>query len=153
MVTWEPKHVIQYAKTTGRVTLALDKPKPAVKPGRIGPARQGYNRKVVEAFFLYAALVPQFEYVFHVSRQWRFDLAWPWAKVALEVQGGIWTRGRHVRGVALKREWEKLNAAAILGWKILYCEPKDLCTQDTLQMVRAAVDYATLPAHRVPGTS
>lgn len=69
---------------------------------------------------------PVAEYKFHPTRKWRFDYAWPERLLALEVQGGIWTSGRHVRGAALKKEWEKLNEAATLGWRVIYCEPQDL---------------------------
>lgn len=138
MVTWEPKHLIQYAKAKN---LPLPKATPAPKTfPRKTIARQGYSRKVVGAFFATEGIVPVFECRFHADRRWKFDLAWPWAKLALECQGGIWIRGRHVRGAALKREWEKLNTAAALGWRILYCEPKDLCTRETLRLVQVALD-------------
>lgn len=60
-------------------------------------------------------------------------------KLALEVQGGIFIQGRHNRGAALLKEWEKLNAAAILGWRILFCQPQDLCMKDTVEMIRKAL--------------
>lgn len=83
---------------------------------------------------------PVSEHRFHELRKWRFDFAWLKQRVALEVQGGIWTAGRHSRGAALLKEWEKLNAAAKMGWRILYCQPKDLCMVDTIATVRDALD-------------
>jgi hypothetical protein len=38
------------------------------------------------------------EYRFAPPRRWRFDLAWPSLRLALEIEGGTWTGGRHVRG-------------------------------------------------------
>lgn len=87
---------------------------------------------------------PLCEYRFHPVRKWRFDFAWPDAKVALEVQGGIWFGGRHTRGAALIKEWEKLNTAASLGWRILYCQPSDLSTRRAgplLEMLRTAINH------------
>src|SRR5262245_20400337 len=75
------------------------------------------------------------ELQFSPPRKWRFDYAWPEQKVALEVQGGIWTRGRHVRGAALLREYDKLNAAAIAGWRVLFTTPERLMTDGILQMM------------------
>lgn len=99
------------------------------------------NPDFVRAFFMQAhgVLVPTLEYRFHPTRKWRFDLAWVGDKLALECQGGIWSRGRHVRGAALLKEWEKLNTAAIMGWRILYCQPRDLLTTKTADMVWAAL--------------
>jgi hypothetical protein len=70
--------------------------------------------------------MPEAEVRFAPPRRWRFDFAWIDEKVALEIQGGVFTHGRHTRGGALLKEHEKLNAAAAAGWKVLYCTPKNL---------------------------
>ena len=70
--------------------------------------------------------IPAPELRFHPTRKWRFDFAFPEQKVALEVQGGVWTNGRHTRGAALLKEHEKLGHAAALGWRVLFCTPADL---------------------------
>ena len=58
------------------------------------------------------------EFKFHPVRKWRFDFAL--AKgVAVEVDGGIWIAGRHVRGKGVEEDMEKLNSAALLGWRVL----------------------------------
>lgn len=99
------------------------------------------NPKIVRAFFVQSGLpVPAEEHVFHPERKWRFDLAWPAHKLALEVQGGIWTRGRHNRGAALLREWEKLNEAAALGWRLIYCQPLDLCRTSTVNLIKRCLN-------------
>jgi very-short-patch-repair endonuclease len=59
------------------------------------------------------------ELKFHPVRKWRFDFAIPSARVAVEVNGGVWTAGRHSRGSGLLKEYEKMRAAAILGWRVL----------------------------------
>jgi len=82
---------------------------------------------------------PVEEHRFHPKRKWRFDFSWPDNRVALEVQGGIWGGGRHSRGAAMLKEWEKLNTAATLGWRILYCQPCDLCMSDTLETIKEAL--------------
>jgi hypothetical protein len=72
--------------------------------------------------------MPVFEFRFASPRRWRFDVAWPLLPrpVALEVQGGLFVRGRHVRGAALLKEHEKLNAAARYGYRVLFCTPKTI---------------------------
>ena len=59
------------------------------------------------------------EYRFHRSRQWRFDLAWPHLRLAVEVEGGIWTGGRHTSPTGFEADCEKYNEAAILGWRVI----------------------------------
>lgn len=99
-----------------------------------------YNPKVVTAFFkTFQIPEPFYEHHFHPERRWRFDLSWPHNKVAVEVDGGIWIRGGHNRGAQMKKDWEKRNAAAALGWRILYFEPEDLCTTDTAKMIYLAL--------------
>ena len=62
---------------------------------------------------------PVLEHQFHEVRKWRFDLAWIEDKVALEIEGGIWTNGRHSRGKGMEADMEKYNEAQLLGWTVL----------------------------------
>jgi very-short-patch-repair endonuclease len=66
------------------------------------------------------------EYYFAKPRRWRFDAAWPDQFVAVEMEGGIWSRGRHTRGVGVRRDMEKYNTAARLGWCVLRFATNDL---------------------------
>ena len=98
-----------------------------------------YNPQIVSLFLRECGLpTPQFEFRFHAERKWRFDLAWPRAMnpVALEVEGGIWIAGGHNRGAQMKKDWEKRNTAAAMGWRILYVEPRDLLTTQTAQLIK-----------------
>lgn len=80
---------------------------------------------------------PAAETRFHPLRRWRFDYAWPAHMLALEVEGGIWTQGRHTRGAGALADLEKYSEAAIAGWRILYCTPKDLGTVGLDRVARA----------------
>jgi hypothetical protein len=79
------------------------------------------------------------EYRFCPPRRWRFDYAWPDHRIAIESQGGLFTGGRHVRGAALLREHEKLNAAAAAGWRIIFRTPGNLYTPETIDLLRSAL--------------
>jgi very-short-patch-repair endonuclease len=59
------------------------------------------------------------EYRFHPKRRWRFDFAWPGAMIAVECNGGTWGNGRHNNPTTIGNDYEKLNAAALLGWRVL----------------------------------
>jgi very-short-patch-repair endonuclease len=54
-----------------------------------------------------------------IKRRWRFDLAWPAAMLAVEVDGGTWSGGRHVTGRGFEGDCEKLNTATLMGWRVL----------------------------------
>jgi very-short-patch-repair endonuclease len=54
-----------------------------------------------------------------IKRRWRFDLAWPALLLAVEVDGGTWSGGRHVRGRGYEGDCEKLNTATLMGWRVL----------------------------------
>lgn len=64
---------------------------------------------------------PTVEYRFaaQIGRKWAFDLAWPDHKVAVELQGGNWTGGRHTRGQGFENDCEKFSTAAVMGWRVL----------------------------------
>ena len=117
--------------------------------------KQKHNPALVTAFFAsYGIPKPEFEFRFHSTRKWRFDIAWPMDEykhtthleqphvprpVYLEVQGGIWIRGGHNRGAQMVKDWEKYNMATELGWRPLFCQPEDLMKQKTAEMIRRAL--------------
>jgi hypothetical protein len=117
-----------------------------------------HNPRVVEAFWdAHGIPHPTPEFKFHPDRKWRFDYAWEFncgpalglddgdimiPFIALEVQGGVFVQGRHSRGAAMLKEWEKLNAAAELGWRVIYCQPKDLLTTANANLIKRCLGIA-----------
>jgi very-short-patch-repair endonuclease len=72
----------------------------------------------------------QSEYRFHNTRKWRFDFACSTRKLAIEIDGGIWSGGRHSGGIGQIKDMEKLNTAAILGWRVLRFTPQQTQTKE-----------------------
>ena len=80
-----------------------------------------------------------------LGRRFRWDFAWPnpptvgeltSGGVAVEVQGGIWTRGRHSRGGRAQiAESDKMNIAALLGWRVVFLTTAHL-TENPLRSIR-----------------
>lgn len=79
---------------------------------------------------------PEAEYRFHDTRKWRFDFAFPRHKVAIEIEGGVWTKGRHTRGSGFVKDMEKYNEATRLGWRILRFTPSDLGKSTTFETIK-----------------
>lgn len=62
---------------------------------------------------------PEREARFHPTRRWRFDFLWRCWMLAVECEGGVYSRGRHVRPGGFRKDAEKYNAAAMLGYRVL----------------------------------
>lgn len=71
------------------------------------------------------------EYRFHPTRKWRFDFAHPEKMIGIEIEGGVFSKGRHTRGMGYIKDCEKYNSAIILGWRVLRYTP-----QQTAEMLR-----------------
>jgi hypothetical protein len=69
---------------------------------------------------------PQPEFQFHPTRGWRADYCWQAQKIIIEIDGGVWTGGRHVRGQGFIEDQRKLNAATLLGYRVLRYTPDRL---------------------------
>ena len=70
--------------------------------------------------------IPTREYHFHPVRKWRFDIAWPDIKLAVELHGAVFAAGRHTRGAGMRGDCEKMNSAIFLGWSVLVYTSLDL---------------------------
>lgn len=85
---------------------------------------------------------PQTEFKFDPKRKWRFDyLFGGW--LALEVEGGAWTNGRHNRGSGFSKDMEKYNAAAMLGYAVLRCLPSEIACGAAVELVCQAYTVET----------
>lgn len=78
---------------------------------------------------------PVREHQFDADRQWRFDFAWPDVKLAVEVEGGIFSSGRHVRGAGFEADCYKYNRAVMLGWRVLRFTRKMIRTRTTVEQI------------------
>lgn len=76
------------------------------------------------------------EYRFHPTRKWRFDYAIPAIRMAVEVEGGVWTGGRHTSSKGFLGDMEKYNEAALLGWCLIRTTPSLLLTSKTIELIK-----------------
>jgi hypothetical protein len=80
------------------------------------------------------------EYRFYKPRLWRFDYALPLYKIAVEVEGGVWTAGRHIRPRGFLNDMTKYNTAALLGWRVFRTTPNKLLTNYTMLLLKNAIN-------------
>jgi very-short-patch-repair endonuclease len=63
---------------------------------------------------------PRTEFKFaYPFRRWRADFAWPDRRILVEIEGGTWIRGAHVRGSHFESDCEKYNWAMLNDWIVL----------------------------------
>lgn len=79
------------------------------------------------------------EFKFHPVRKWRFDYAFPEYKVAVEVDGGVWTGGRHINPAGYINDMEKLNTAASMGWLVLRITTDDRFAIKTYNLIEQTI--------------
>lgn len=86
------------------------------------PKRRSRTSHLEERLALFLASaklpVPVRELRFAPPRMWRFDFAWPDRFIAVEIEGGVFVRGGHSRGVDFTDDCEKYDIAALLGWRV-----------------------------------
>lgn len=109
---------------------------------RGGWARGNWGRKFALDLLTHGLPTPITEHHFAApSRAWRFDLAWPRERVAVELDGATWGTtlrdertgeairhssgklvrqpGYHTTGAGARADHAKQNRAAALGWRVL----------------------------------
>lgn len=81
---------------------------------------------------------PEREHRFHGERRWRVDFFWAknprllnsssgdWEPLALEVEGGVFTGGRHTRGAGFLKDCEKYNTMAAMGIRLIRLTPQQV---------------------------
>ena len=85
---------------------------------------------------------PVREYRFDASRRWRFDFAWPGFAIAVELDGGTHSGGRHVRGDGFERDVEKMNAATAAGWRVYRYTSGRVRSGFAVMQVATALEHA-----------
>ena len=86
------------------------------------------------------------EYRFAPPRRWRFDFAHPASRVAIEIEGGHWSGGRHTRGAGFEADCQKYNTAAALGWYVFRLTT-GMIKDDNLHLIHSKIcDATTHPA-------
>jgi hypothetical protein len=73
-------------------------------------------------------------------KNWRFDFAWPEHRLAVEVEGGQWSGGRHTRGKGFTEDIAKYHHAMLLGWTVYRCEGRLIERGDAAGFIKRYLD-------------
>ena len=82
--------------------------------------------------------VPTAEYQFAPTRKWRCDFYFEHngIRLAVEIEGGAFTQGRHTRGKGFVADMEKYNALTECGIQLLRYTPDQLQKQSTYNQIK-----------------
>ena len=78
------------------------------------------------------------EEMLNEGRRFRTDFSHAASKVAIEIEGGVWTAGRHLRPLGFISDAQKYNQLEMDGWSVLRLVP-DMISEPYLQAVIAHV--------------
>ena len=72
-------------------------------------------------------------------KDWRFDMAWPGRKLAVEIEGGG-GMGRHTTAKGFRQDLRKYHAAMELGWTVYRCDAAMVKSGMAVQLVEKLLE-------------
>lgn len=72
------------------------------------------------------------EYMFCAERAWRAD--YRTGDILIELDGGVWSAGRHTRGGGYIEDCMKINTATLLGYRVIRI-PTGMATDNYLSQI------------------
>lgn len=79
------------------------------------------------------------EFKFHPTRKWRADFHLKGKKILVEVEGGIWSNGRHTRGKGYLGDLEKYNAATMMGYQVIRFSTEQVKSGSAIEQIEKMV--------------
>ena len=107
--------IAEYKKMIG-----ASKPKRVSKRPKVKGKKVQSEGEVILATALRSLRVEfEQEFEFHPTRKWRADFHLKSKKILVEVEGGIWSNGRHTRVKGYLGDLDKYNAATMMGYQVI----------------------------------
>lgn len=115
-------------------------PRPTPKTLDRSASRMGSNAELTLAVQLeQAGILFEREFRFAPPRRWRADFRIVRDELLVEIDGGGYVAGRHTRGAGFEADAEKASAAAILGYRVIRCTPRQVEDGRALSWIRQAL--------------
>ena len=86
--------------------------------------------------FRAVGLSPERQYRWHPTRKFASDFAFVEDKLLVEVEGGAYSGGRHVRGAGFTADCARQAEALMLGWRVLRVTGEHLRSGEALRWVQ-----------------
>lgn len=99
--------------------LGIEKPKKGRKRPTVKVARESVGESTLAMQLRAVKIQFEQEFRFHPKRKWKADFHLIGKKILIEVEGGIWSGGRHTRGMGYIGDMEKYNSATMMGYQVI----------------------------------
>lgn len=78
------------------------------------------------------------------GRRNRCDFVWPDHNLVVEVEGGVYSNGAHVRGKRFTLDCEKYNRITLDGYRVLRVTPEHVKSGKALEWIEEAISCASI---------
>ena len=79
------------------------------------------------------------EFQFNADRKWRADFHLIGMGILIEVEGGIWSNGRHTRGKGYLGDLEKYNEATMMGYQVIRFSTEQVKSGKAIEQIEKMV--------------
>ena len=79
------------------------------------------------------------EFKFCQDRKWRADFHLVDKMILIEVEGGIWSGGRHTRGKGYLGDLEKYNEATMMGYQVIRFSTEQVKSGKAIEQIEKMV--------------
>jgi len=111
----------------------------AIKAARADKA-DSVRKRFIDLVLTRSGFLVLAEFQFHPTRKWKLDYAIPLLKIAVEVEGGIWSSGRHINPAGFLKDMEKYNELAALNWLLIRTTPSKLFSPKNLTLLLKCIE-------------
>lgn len=115
------------------------KPTQKRKKTRVGASKASEGEEILGLQLKALNIAFEREFRFCSTRRWRADFHLIGKMILVEVEGGVWSNGRHTRGKGYIADMEKYNTAQNLGYRVLRFETAQVKSGMAIRQIEEAV--------------
>ncbi len=119
--------------------LGIEKPKKGRRRPTVKTARESVGESILAMQLRAVKIQFEQEFRFHPKRKWKADFHLIGKRILIEVEGGIWSGGRHTRGKGYIGDMEKYNSATMMGFQVIRFSTDQVKSGHAIQQIEKMV--------------